>query len=238
MYNTNTPNVSGSSAASAPELFSAILRFNFLPAGYMDVSWWQPEWPPSELRAHLHKSRRAQCRLSQIILHQFGLTSKFDFDFAIKKKHLALLTPTRLRCLIKLAGLTLQIQRIARAIRRQEREAIATAVGESDYRFALKRAAQILREAEIEPVAITDDMVGDTSFSTLEDDCWRFGYGALAGAMQDMPTAFSQRLQLKLTKTDVEQYWHDVDAQTNEAMSAGDQSVRFFLILDREIVVT
>lgn len=204
----------------------------------MDVSWWQPEWPPSELRARLHGSRRAQHRLSQIILHQFGLTSKFDFDFAIEKKRLALLAPTHLLHLIKLAGLMLQIQRIARAIRRQDREAIADAVGESDYRFALKRGTQILREAEIEPVATTDDMVGDTCFSTLGEDCWRFGCGALAAAMQDMPTAFSRRLQLKLPRTNVEQYWRDVDAQTDKSVSAGDNCARFFLILNREVGAT
>ena len=238
MYNTDTPKVLDSSAVSTPELFSAILRFNFQPAGYMDTSWWQPEWPSSELRAHLHKSRRAQCRLSQIILHQFGLTSKFDLDFAIEKKRLALLTPTRLMYLIKLAGLILQIQRIARAILRQDRESITATVGESDYRFALKHATQILRKAGVEPVAITDDMVGDTRFSTLEEDCRRFGFGAFALAMQDMSTAFSRRLQLKLTKTDVDQYWHDANAQTNGAVSAGDQSARFFLILNREVGAT
>ncbi len=239
MHNTDTSKVSDNSVVSTPELFSEILRFNFLPAGYMDVSWWQPEWPPAELRARLHGSRRAQYRLSQIILHQFELTNKLDFDFAIKKKQLGLLAPIRLLHLIKIAGLTLQIQRIARAILRQDREAITDAVGESDYHFSLKRAAQILREAGIEPIAASAaDMAKDTCFSTLGEDCWRFGCAALAAAMQDMPTAFLRRLQLKLPRTNVERYWCDVDAQTNQSLSAADNSARFFLILNREVAVT
>ncbi len=238
MYNTDTSNAPSRPVVSPPELFSAILRFNFLPAGYMDVSWWQSEWPPSELRARLHDSRRAQRRLSQIILHQFELTNKLDFDFAMEKKHLALLAPTRLLQLVKLAGLTLQIQRIARAILRQDREAITDTVGESDYRFALKRAPQILREANVEPVEATDDTIGDTRFSTLEEDCRRFGYSALAAAMQGMPMAFSHRLQLKFPRTDVERYWRNVEVQSDNSVSADDNIAHFFMILNREVGAT
>ena len=224
-------------AASPPELFSAILRFNFLPAGYMDISWWQPEWPPAELRARLH-GRWAQRRLSQIILHQFELTDKPDFDFAIKEKRLALLAPVRLLHLVKLAGLTLQTQRIVRAIRSQDREAITEAVGGSDYRFVLKRGTQILREAGIEPMTATVDMAKDTRFGTLGEDSRRLGCGALAAAMRDMPTAFSRRLQLKLPRTDVERYWPDGDVQTDQSVPAADNCAHFFLILNRHLGAT
>ena len=185
-------------------LFPEILRFNFLPAGYMHGSWWETGWLPAELLAGLQTSERAQCHASQFVLQQFELSEDFIFDFSTEKKQVALLAPERLNRLVYLTGLCFQSHGIARVIRGQDRKAIKDAIGETDYFFAIKRGMMLLREAGIDQSMLPDGMIDAGS---VRQDCYRFGIGSLATAMDDMPTAFIRRLQFKLPRDILETAW-------------------------------
>ena len=209
------------------QLFPELLQFNFLPTGYMDISWWQADWLPTELLAATQTSDRANVYLSQFLLNQFELDQDFDFDFSIEKKHLALLGSDQLRRLVYLDGLILQSDHIAHVIRSQDRQVLKDAVGEADYFFTIKRGKLLLDEVAIEP----EKPDTTTDLSALKQNCYRLGIGSLATAMSDMPKAFIQRLQFKLPKSIVEEYW-----QTSGQNSGQDSAAHthFLLRLSKE----
>lgn len=214
-----------SPGVSPLELFPQILRFNFLPTGYMHSSWWRTDWLPAELPAGLQASERAQCHASQFVLRQFELSEDFVFDFSTEIKQVALLASGRLNRLVYLAGLCLQSRGIASVIFGRDVRAIKNAIGDADYFFAIKRGMTLLNEARVADSMLPD---GITAAGSVGQDCHRLGVGSLATAMHDMPTALVRRLQLKFPRNMTETAWQ---------VSAGDKEAhaRLLLVMNKEL---
>ena len=207
-----------------PDRFRELLRFNFLPTSDIDASWWQPEWLADVSSNPLDFPGRAQFYLSRFFLKQIDLADRFDFDFSPHEKQIALLPSERLQRLVYLVGLTFQSQRIAHVIRSSERQAIKNAIGDEDYFFATKQSVRLLEEARFSSPPFAKDRDG---FGDLSKECHRAGIANLATVMQEFSTAFIRRLQLKLPRDRVENYWQACDSDR-------DVHVRLLLRLERE----
>ncbi len=207
------------------ERFRELLQFNFLPTQDIDDSWWRSEWLAGTLLNPKQFPACAQFHLSRFFLRKRGLADQFDFDFSADEKQIALLPGKRLKRLVYLAGLTLQSQRIAHVIRGSDRQAIKSSVSEEDYFFAIKRGAFLLKEARFESTAPFDK---GERFDRLNEDCYRLGVNNLATVMRKFSPAFVGRLQSKLPKTMVEDYWQAADSDC-------DAHTRLLLRLTKEI---
>ena len=210
---------------SPPERFHELLRFNFLPTLDIDSSWWQAEWLPDPASDVTRFPGCSQFYLSRFFLQRVDLANQFDFDFSVDEKQIALLPGKQLKRLVYLAGLTLQSRRIARVIRKNDRQAIKNAIGEEDYLFATRRGVRLLEEARFPSVPSVNEY---DDFDALAESCQQAGIGSLATAMSRFSPALIRRLQFKLPRSGIENYWQAWD-------SSHDAHGRFLLKLEKEI---
>ncbi|MGI9228489.1 MAG: SctK family type III secretion system sorting platform protein [Gammaproteobacteria bacterium] len=208
-----------------PEMFGAMLAFNFTPAAYLHDSWWQAEWGVPEILENIRQSRSpgGLRQASQYLLEQYGMQKEVDFDFSEEAKQLGLLAGEELQRIIERAGLVLQTQRVVRAIRREDRQRIKDAVGEEGFVFALKRGKRTLDSAGIK------QEYKETEEEDIKLTCVRLGMGIMVLAMADLPEAFVRRLQWKLPRGDVEAHWKKPQLDISK-----ENATRLLSILQRE----
>lgn len=124
-------------------LFPMIHAFNCYPGGYAHASWLEEHLRP-EIYNALRKSHRGMRGLSRVLLRQNDLQDKYCYDFYSPVLRLALLPPDLLGKLTLYSGLALNHRQLAALVDRQTLATIKQQVGESAYRFAVKRAPLLL----------------------------------------------------------------------------------------------
>lgn len=201
-----------------------LLAFYFLPAQYMDPSWWQSGWLSEELFERLRQNVRSQRHLSSFFLKQTGSIDHPTLDCEPALAKLALLPGRRLMRLVSLAGITLLSTTIARVLHSRDKSLIKSKIGDKDYEFAVKRGRFLLQQARLKQAM---PAVSLSSFDLVGEDCHRLGVGGLATALQEAPAPWIHRVQWKLPKTLTDQYWQVL-------MPRSEEFLRLFRLLNQQ----
>ena len=128
---------------SGSDLAARVHRFNRHPADYAHPSWFEA-FMGRRLYDVLCSSRRAERRLSALLLERHGLSDDCWYDFGHWRWRFALLPPTALLKLVDYCAIAFQHRRIAATVDRAARRRLVAQIGEAAYAFALKRAPLIL----------------------------------------------------------------------------------------------
>ena len=222
------PGAHGNPVKTSDSEMAEVLAFHFLPTRYMDSTWWEPDWVPDELFQRLRQSSRAHRHLSRFFLKQAGLADGPLVDPGSAEARLALLPGPRLTRLAFLAGVTLLSSTIARVLRAQDRSRIKAGIGDASYEFAIKSGRLVLQQARLKEAV---PGIGLSDFSSVGEDCRRIGVGSLATALQDAPTPWVRRVQLKLPRSLAERHWQAL-------LPRPDKFLRLFELLNRQIPAT
>lgn len=226
-----------SQAVACPKgRLAALLAFNFLPAGYMDASWWQDSRLTAPDALHLDKllanARRNPSllrRLSGWTLQRLALAGQFDFDFSAEAKQLAFMPNEGLARLAYLVGLCLHSGSITKVILGKDRRQLRESLGEADYSFATRQGPRLLQEAGVAPLPAIQWGAGQAKGADCRQACCQAGVEALALLTAQLPTAFTARLKLKLPAQQVNDWWRP------DAMAAEQERVsRLFSLLQQE----
>lgn len=169
-------------------LLMAVLRFNLQPAGYADPERLAALWPDrldaGQWRRLLAAPRLAG-RLSRHLLERLGLEGESCWDFAPRRRRLALLPAGELTRIARFAGCFLHARAIARVIARGAVQELRQRLGDDAYLFAVKRATFLAppetAQGPVEPAAIEHG-----------------GFACLGHWLAGEPAAVAARLRLKL----------------------------------------
>ncbi len=170
-----------------PDLYRAIYDFNVYPHRWVHASWLETP-APAVLESHPHTRRR----LSAYYCQHFGL-AETHWDFTALSTRLALLPADSVLRLAQTVGAVRLSHRLARVIARDERRAVITAIGETAFSYALRRAR---------PLTSTDAAAGETNpASSLTDDILSAGWHSLTTVIAAEPPPVQQRFRLKLPRS-------------------------------------
>jgi hypothetical protein len=128
---------------NSTDLAVRVHRFNQHPADYAHLSWFEA-LIGRRLYTVLRSSRRAERRLSELLLQRYGLSDDHWYDFSPQRWRFALLPAPDLLKLVDYCGITFQHRRIAATVDRSARIRLVAQIGEAAFAFALKRAPLIL----------------------------------------------------------------------------------------------
>lgn len=128
---------------SGTDLAARVHQFNRHPADYAHPSWFEA-FVGRRLYDTLRSSRRAERRLSELLLERHGLSDDHWYDFSSQQWRFALLPTPALLKLVDYCGITFQHRRIAATVDRSARIRLVAQIGEAAFAFALKRAPLII----------------------------------------------------------------------------------------------
>lgn len=208
---------------TAPSDLAAMLSFHFLPARYMDPTWWEDDELPRELFTRLRQDSRSHRHLSRYFLRRAGAVDDLIPTLGSREAGLALLPALRLNGLAFLAGATLLSPFIARVLRGRDQSRIKAAIGDASYEFAVKSGRFVLQQARLKEGI---PGVGLSDFGLVDEECRRLGVGGLATALQNAPAPWVRRTQLKLPRSLAEPHWRAL-------LPRPDEFLRLFELLDR-----
>ena len=201
-----------------------MLAFLFLPTRYMDLTWWVSDELPDGLFERLRQNPRAHRHLSRFYLKRAGPADVPVVDPGSVAARIALLPAPRLTRLAFLAGVTLLSTPISRVLRGPDRSRIKAGIGGESYEFAIRSGRFVLQQARLKE---SIPGVGLTDFDSVDETCRRLGVASLATALQDAPTPWALRTQLKLERRLAERHWQTL-------LPRPDGFLRLFELLDRQ----
>ncbi len=202
------------------------LAFNFLPASYMDDSWWREEWMPRALFTELRQSPASLMPLSDFILERLDLPPVLDLDYGAPGPKLALLAKEAFARLVFAAGAIRMSPWIASILTAVDINEIKRRIGSDLYEFALRSGRFLLRQARLPgPDAATPACEP----GSLDEHCLKAGVAGLAAALQPQPAPLVRRVKLKLPKPLVDSHWP-------RAAQSSAEWLRMFSLLERQLL--
>ena len=202
-----------------------MLAFHFQPTRYMDPTWWESDGLSDELLQRLRHSPRAHRHLSRCFLRRAGPLDSPVVDPGLAEARVALLPGPRLARLAFLAGVTLLSTAIAQVLRGTDRSRIKAGIGDASYEFAVRSGRFVLQQARLTEAV---PGIGLADVGLVDEECRRLGIGGLATALQDAPSPWVRRAQLKLPRSLAERHWHAL-------LPRPDEFLRLFALLNRQI---
>ncbi|WP_020405316.1 SctK family type III secretion system sorting platform protein [Hahella ganghwensis] len=131
------------------ELLTQVVRFNWLPASYVDASWLSQWLLPEQMMA-IRSNTDATRSLNRFLLeYPEPLEIVPTETFSDPVLQLMLKPVESVHHLVRLAGLALNYQRIKQVICRQQQKLLKDVIGEAGYRFALERAPLMVGSLEM-----------------------------------------------------------------------------------------
>jgi len=195
------------------ELIPTLLAFNYSPADYIDSSWVQ-SLDHNEVLAALIASEAGKKWASMTILKDFKLQKSPDFDFENSVKMLALQPRNALAQIIFHAGIILNCQFFRSVIKREERKALQTCLGEKPYHYALKKAPLMGgRLPELLPCSFTVDW---SDPDELKKHVFRSGMRLLGAVFSGEPEGYKKRMLFKFPMAS-QDYFYAAGAEHSSA---------------------
>ena len=202
------------------------LAFNFLPASYMDASWWLEEWMPQALFAKLRQAPASLMPLSDFIVERLDLAPVLDVDYSAPGPQLALLAKDAVAQLVFSAGAIRMSPWIASILTAADIGEIKRRIGPDLYQFALRSGRFLLRQARLQP---PDAPPPACEPGLLDEHCRMEGVQGLAAALQPQPSPLVRRVKLKLPKPLVDSHWP-------RAAQSSAEWLRMFSLLERQLL--
>ncbi|MCZ0944097.1 MAG: SctK family type III secretion system sorting platform protein [Gammaproteobacteria bacterium] len=202
------------------------LEFNFLPASYMDVSWWREEWMPQALFSELRQSPASLMPLSDFIVERLDLPPVLDVDYSAPGPQLALLAKEAFSRLVFSAGVVRMSPWIASILTAVDIGEIKRRIGSDLYEFALRSGRFLLRQARL---LGPDPPAPDCEPGSLDEHCRMAGIQGLAAALQPQPAPLVRRVKLKLPKPLVDSHWPC-------AAESSAEWLRMFSLIERQLL--
>ena len=171
-------------------LLPLIYTFNICPAKYIHVSWID-HIIKGVFFERLRKNKRAEKRISSLILERFELEGKYFFDFEEQCRRLALIDLESLSNLVFFAGTALNAKRLSGIIERETLLSLKKDIGEKVYQFALKRAPILIGRVEA-------PFVMEQQSSGYRQHIMQCGMKCLKACFDGEPAALTKRLLFKL----------------------------------------
>lgn len=195
------------------EMIPALLLFNYSPAEYIDTSWVQ-SFDRGDMIAALIACDAGKRWASKAILATSQLETSPDFNFESSLKLVALQPRGALAQIIFHAGIVLNCHFFRSVIRRQERKALETCLGEAPYRYALKKAPLMGGQLPARfPCPFTVDW-GEPG--ELKKHVFRSGMRLLGAVFSEEPEGYKKRLLFKFPMAS-QDYFYAAGAEHSSA---------------------
>ena len=212
--------------ASASDM-AEMLAFHYLPARYLDSTWWPSDGLPVDLFERLRHDPRTHRHLSRFFLKRAGAVDSPVIAPESAQARLSLSPGPRLSQLAFLAGVTLLSPTIARVLRGSDRSRIKAGIGDASYEFAIRSGRFVLQQARLKQAVPGVEL---RDYGSANEECRRLGVRSLATALQDAPVPWVRRVRLKLPRSFAERHWQALLPRSNEFL-------RLFDLLQRQIPV-
>ncbi|MFO1450225.1 MAG: SctK family type III secretion system sorting platform protein [Opitutaceae bacterium] len=171
-----------------PDLYRAIYDWNVYPHRWLLPVWVEGGLPEPVVRV-LETSAAGRERLGRHYRRSLNLDEML-WDFESESRRLALLGARTLERLVRFAGATVQVHRLARVVAKEERRQLTARIGDDAYGFALRRG-RLLAGSGAVPAE------GASSTAALADEVMGSGWATLSACLAGEPEALRRRLRLK-----------------------------------------
>lgn len=211
---------------SGVSLFSLMLEFNLYPVKYVHLSWLKQD-EHFKLLNKLKVDEASHEDISEYLLKRFKLNKQFDFDFDAPEKRVVLASSEEITRLAFYLGIILNESVIRSAVKRKERLALESCLGEEAYRFAVKKAQFLSRGGNHSAPSLLIDW---NQLDRFKEFLLRTGFQVMAGAFSGTPAAFRKRLSLKMPRQ-----WQKTLIKPDDAPLKKQACVRLLVKTHREV---
>ncbi len=167
------------------------LSFNYAVADYIDLTWMQ-SFNRGDIISELAKNELTKHWASKAILDESKLTQSPDFYFDNTLKLIALQPKNSLVQIIFHAGIILNHVFFRSIIRREDRKAIETCLGEKPYRYAIKKAP--LMGGRLPQIFPCEFRVNWSEPDEIKKHVFRSGMRLLGAVFAKEPEGYKKRL--------------------------------------------
>lgn len=173
---------------------SNLLAFNYSVVDYLDASWFS-EVEHSDLLQALAEQDVSKPWISSYFLEIYQLDSLPDFEFDNLLKNIVLQSRGILIQVIFYAGLILNHTLFRQVIKRTERKALETCLGESNYQFAVKRAP--LMSGQLSSLFPCQFVIDWKKSEDIKKHIFRSGIRLLGAVFSNESDGYKKRLLFK-----------------------------------------
>lgn len=194
------------------QMIPVLLTFNYAPAEYIDPSWLDL-FERGDMIAAMIGCDAGKPWASQAILQSSQLQKNTDFDFNNPLKSIALQPKNALIQIIFHAGIVVNCHFFKSIIRRKERKALETCLGEKAYHFALKKAPFMTGK-----LALIFDCAFSVNWSVpdeIKKHIFRSGIRLLGAVFSEEPDAYKKRLLFNFPAVSQDYFYAAAAEQTS-----------------------